>query len=216
MSTPLRHCFEIFHPPIWIRQGGRLPQQRPSAGAAAAGGLRHLASALGSPESSDLAPSASQPSPPRGAMADGGETRPQTQSHPPGGLRCKFGETLKIKFGRQTRRLNAFFNVADWSSVTHHLRVPHHGHGAAAEREQHREPVPQHLPTQRRGLWAERRGAKGSSPCFKRFGITPQIVSNGGCSLWPRGCTGDCYNPTEAGSGEAGSIKPEHRARAEL
>lgn len=40
-------------------------------------------------------------SPPREAMADRGEPRPQTQSHRPGPC-CKFREALKIKFGRQT------------------------------------------------------------------------------------------------------------------
>lgn len=40
-------------------------------------------------------------SPPREAMANGGEPRPQTQSHRPEGLRYKFREALKIKFGRQ-------------------------------------------------------------------------------------------------------------------
>lgn len=210
MSTPLWHCFEILHPPIWIGQGSRLPQQHPSAGAAAAalnigyrlpGKQRHSSPSI-------------PHSPLRGAMADGGESRPQTQSHHPEGLHCKFRETLKSKFGRRTHRLNAFFSVADWSGVTRHLCVPRSRHGTAAEWEQHWEQVPPCLPTQRRGLQAEWRGAKGSTPCFQRFGIMPPIVSNRG-SRWPRGCTGACYNPTMAGSGEAGSIEPECRARAE-
>jgi len=86
-----------------------------------------------------------------------------------------------------------------------------HRDGIATDWEQHREPVPQPLPVQTWGLWAGRRRAKALTS--KGLGSRPRPSATEGALC---GCRRDCYNPTEAGSSEAGSIEPERRVRAEL
>lgn len=68
-----------------------------------------------------------------GAMADGGQPRPQTQSHRPEGPSCKSGDTFRIKFGRWLQSLNTSFRMANWSSMAHQPRVPHCGHGTGSD-----------------------------------------------------------------------------------
>lgn len=115
------------HPAIWISQGGCLSQQRPSDGPAMAGWAFTECPLLVPWKAVTWLPQhPTQPS--RGVMADGGQPRPQTQSHHPKGPSCKSAHAFGIKFGRWTLP-----SVWPWSSTARHPRVPHCGHSTRSQ-----------------------------------------------------------------------------------
>lgn len=91
------------HPATWISQG--LSQQRPSDVAAMAGWALSIHLLAPWKAVTWLPQHPTRPS--RSVMADGGESRPQTQSHCPKGASCKSGHTFRIKFGRWLQCLQA-------------------------------------------------------------------------------------------------------------
>lgn len=157
------------HPPIWIRQGSRLSQHRPSDGAAMSTALASTTGSLKAVTWFSQHPTASHPS--GGVMVDRGEPRPQTQSHGPGGPSCKSGHSFRIKFGRFAIAEH-FLQLAKWSSTAHLPTCP-------PLQAQHWQSVPQHLLTQ---TGAGREGWK-DHPCFKSFGLRHRMsAAEGGPS----------------------------------